>query len=75
MVAFVSHTWQGSVERFVLCCSSFEEGLQSLLASEMASVGIWRSLVKTSTRRGEQKSGYRWVGQGKRRYILYTSGA
>lgn len=46
-VAFVPHTRQGSVERFVLWCGSFEEGLQSLLVSETASVGMWRSLVET----------------------------
>ena len=30
----------------MLWCGSFEEGLQSLLVSETASVGTWRSLLK-----------------------------
>lgn len=46
MVVFVPHILQGSVKHFVL---SFEEGLQSLLVSEVVSVRMWRSLVRTVT--------------------------
>lgn len=42
----------------MLWCGSFEEGLQSALTSEIASVGMWRSLVKTVARAGgNQRAG------------------